>query len=193
MYRLWSLWDCGREFPSSGAVGHVKGLKVLVWVTEIEIRMEINLLARVFIKKQWKFVFVHTNNNRYRLKRYKDTEHNSASKLLKISLETQVWLIIYHLILYFQHYNWYHKKACSIVFTMISHLLWLCNYGMYSTAGYEWRSEMKSCNSLVLPSRETPIVFILQWVWTIASTQCFARFHFWLSIKTSCSVLSMIS
>ena len=114
-------------------------------------------------------------------------------KLLKISLETQVWLIIYHLILYFQHYNWYHKKACLIAYIVIPHLLWLCNYGIYSTAGYEWRSEMKSCNSFVLPSRETPFVFILQWVWTIASTQCFARFHFWLSIKTSCSVLSIIS
>ena len=28
-----------------------------------------------------------------------------TSKLLKISLETHVWLIIYHLILYIQHYN----------------------------------------------------------------------------------------
>ena len=51
-------------------------------------------------------------------------------KLLKISLETQFWLIIYHWILSFQHYKWYHKKACSIVFTVILHLLWLCNYGM---------------------------------------------------------------
>ena len=40
---------------------------------------------------------------------------------------------------------------------MITHLL-LCNYGMYSTAGYEERSEMKSSNSLVLSSREFPIV-----------------------------------
>ena len=64
---------------------------------------------------------------------------------------------------------------------------------MFSTTGYEWRSEMKSCNSLVLRSREYPIVFIPQRLWTIGSTQCFARFNFWLSLKTSRSVLSTIS
>ena len=32
---------------------------------------------------------------------------------------------------------------------MIPHLLWICNYGMY-TAGYEWRSEMKSCHSFIV-------------------------------------------
>ena len=57
-------------------------------------------------------------------------QKRGLNKPLKISLETQVWLILYHLILYLQHYNWYHKKAFSIVFTVISHLLWLCNYGM---------------------------------------------------------------
>ena len=55
---------------------------------------------------------------------------------------------------------------------------------MFSTTGYEWRSEMKSCNSLVLRSREYPIVFIPQRLWTTGSTQCFAIFHFWLSLKT---------
>ena len=43
-------------------------------------------------------------------------------KLLKKSLETQIWLIIYHLIFCFQHENWYHKKACLILFRMIPHL-----------------------------------------------------------------------
>ena len=48
---------------------------------------------------------------------------------------------------------------------------------MLSTTGYEWRSEMKSCNALVLHSREYPMVFIPQRLWTIGSTQCFARFN----------------
>ena len=64
--------------------------------------------------------------------------------------KVKFWLIWYF-ILYFENY---HKKAYLTFFTMILHLWWLCNHGMYSTAGYEWAwgSEIKSCNSSVLLS-----------------------------------------
>ena len=56
--------------------------------------------------------------------------------------------------LYFQHY----KKACDGY-----------NHGMYSTAGYEWRPEVKCGNSSIMSSRES-IVFILQWLGTVHNT-----------------------
>ena len=120
------------------------------------------------------------------------------------SIFLEIWsqarvCFLYHLIIYYLQYNWYHKKACLIVCRLIPYLLWLCNYGNYSAAGYEWRSEIISCRTLIrlvsCPVGNRPWFSSseLQRFWTLFSTQCFARFHFWLEIKTSCSVLSMIS
>ena len=36
---------------------------------------------------------------------------------------------------------------------MIPHWLWLCNHKMYSTAGFEKKSQIKSCNTLLKPKR----------------------------------------
>ena len=83
-------------------------------------------------------------------------------------------------------FDWLYITWCCIFNTIIGIMrepvqlslqwyLWysICyDYGMYSAAGYEWRSEINFCNLLVLRSRKIHIVFILQWVSTTASTKC---------------------
>ena len=57
-------------------------------------------------------------------------------KLLKKSLETQVWLTISLLLPTHFPCIWYHWKALLFLFTMMCHLLWLRNLGMCSTPEY---------------------------------------------------------
>ena len=58
---------------------------------------------------------------------------NSSHK----GMDTQVWMIIYLVILYFQNYNWYQKEAFQIWDGYIPIECMITINGMYSTARCE--------------------------------------------------------
>ena len=100
-------------------------------------------------------------------------KHNSQN-----SLETQVWLIMCHLILYFEHYNWYQKKAGLIdnhtPFAMFINVI------MEFTVQLDMNEGLKlnlAVHQYFLAGNLI-IVFIFQWLRTKGNTQWFAKISF---------------
>ena len=94
------------------------------------------------------------------------TKHNTIKQILINSskTETQVWLTISLLLPTHFPCIWYHWKALLFLFTMMCHLLWLCNLGMCSTPEYGGGCKVKCakmhCYSIVIHSKNSRVRLI---------------------------------
>ena len=72
-------------------------------------------------------------------------------------------LILNHLILYFQHYNWYHKKVC-LIWVMVRILQFISVAQQGITLGFHPQTTLNNRqHKTSLDSRSKPVVVYLPW------------------------------